>query len=945
MKKVGILCSVLFCALWSNLVFSQSLNSKFSGRIIDQQTLFPVAEANIYVSNWNGQIVRSDNRGDFELFISDTLINFIIAAKGYDTLYYFINHAATKDQLIYLKPNDFVPPQKPQQQISFQVIDGKTKQPIPYVNVATLSNEVIDLSDALGNIAISIDADIDTIMISDPSYKELKLAVANLLVDQKVMMEELQNELQTIWVKASKTKYSNKNNPAVELIRRVVAAKETNYLLDTLNTLIYDKYEKVQMGNYDFPKFLTHNFITRKQAFVFDNVDTLKFSPHAITPLYLQEKLLKVYMKDNVTNKREQAFAIKKVLFNDNFIGNKSIDNYLNHIYINFELTDENVMVMTNQFMSPMAKLAPTFYKYFLGDTIKTEDGKELIELYFGPRNKNDFLFLGRLYINKQNYAVEYAKMSLSKDINLNFIKDIKFDIHYTPLANGKYLMTSNNLFAIFNVANESRFGLYGEKLTTKTAIALDTPIAPEIWENPKFGFVDEDSLIQASKDKWLDLRPVPLTATEDKAYQNMDSLYRQKGFNEKLKWMRFLFMGYVKTGIFEIGPTNTFYAFNPVEGLRLRFGGRTMINETKNYHLEAYAAYGLRDKNWKWYGSASFGLFSNKSSRLLSEYPMNYIKITHQNDLLLPGQSPGYVQESSLFFSFKRGVNDKFLSNKYFKIEYFREVGNNIRITPFVQWVQQMPTGSWYYVKGDATRNDTIASTINTEVGLRLRWAPNERIIQGRTSRTEINTKYPIFNFNARWGLKDILGGEYKYQNYNAQVFKRVLIPQVGFINVRLGGNYIVGNNIPFTLLNVASGNQTYWLNTQQYMLMNYMEFISDRNVYLNLEHHLYGFIFNKIPLVKRLKFREVIGVKMLYGDIRPQNMPIVNPNLIKFPRNEDGLFTTTALGKQPYTEVFVGIENIFGFFRIDAIWRTTYLDMPNVSKFGVRAGVFFDF
>lgn len=931
---------VMVLLFFSTKTWSQQTHT-LSGKVIDFQTLFPVPNSTLWSDSTN--VVTADHNGNFEIEIADTLINIYVAKQGYDTLFYFIQHENLQNRLIYIYDNGYIPPSVIPLHLHFQILDAKTKQPIPYVSVSDKYYEKIGITDELGWVDIHTTQNVDSIFISTMSYKERFIPVSELDSGGTVTLEEVVDELQTVIKRARRERYSNKNNPAVDLIRKVIDRKEKNYFSDTLTGLSYEQYEKVQMGNYDIPRFITHNFLTRRQSFIFNNVDTEKYKPHGITPIYIQENLSNVYIKENVNNKITELKALKKVQFNENYIAGSSIENYLSHIYINFDLKDENMMVITNQFMSPMAKLSPVFYKFYISDTITTE-GKTLIELYFGPRNKNDFLFLGRLYINLENYAVEYAKMSLSKDINLNFVKDIKFDIRYKQLASGKYIMNYHNLFADFNMVNQTNFGVYGEKLLSIDNIKEDMPLPDSLWKN-KRKFVDEDSIFAATRNNWDTLRHYPLSTVESIAYRNMDSLYHQKSFNRKLKWMRFILGGYMNIGKYwEIGQTNTFYTYNPVEGFKLRLGGRTVINNTKKFHFQTYVGYGFGDDQWKYFGSASIALYKDKN-RILTEYPYNYIKITSQNDGLLPGMQPGFIQEGGIFMSVKRGVNDKYLYNRYYKVEYYKEFANHIRMVPFAQWVEQKPAGSWYYIKGDATYNDTVHATVNSEVGITLRWAPNEKIIQGRTSRTEMNNKYPIFNFTAKYGLKDVLDGAYNYQNYNLDIFKRIYIPQMGFINFRIGGNYIVGENLPFTLLHMPSGNQTYWLNTNDYMLMNSLEFISDRNVYLNAEYHLYGFIFNKIPLFKKLKFREVVGVKMLYGDISSKNMPIVNPNVFKFPLNAEGKYTTSALGKDPYIEAYAGVTNILGFFRVDAIWRLTYLEKPNVSPFAVRVGAQFDF
>jgi len=485
---------------------------------------------------------------------------------------------------------------------------------------------------------------------------------------------------------------------------------------------------------------------------------------------------------------------------------------------------------------------------------------------------------------------------------------------------------------------------IYGEKKMYIKDFSSNSSIHDTIWAVPQNAYIDE-GLLERDDSYWQVKRPEALTVVEENTYHNLELLYSDKNFNKKMTWARFIFAGYGNVGPIEIGPTNTFYSWNAVEGFRARVGGRTAINHTKNWMASGYVAYGFKDEVVKYYLSGSLGLYKDKN-RKLYDYPYNYLKVTYQSDYTLPGQAPGFVQEGSFFFSFKRGTNDKYIFNRYFNFQYFREMNNHFSIVPNFQIKQQMPAGSWYYIKGDATTNDTIRSLKTTELGIDLRWAPNETIIQSRTSRRILNNKYPIFTGKIVLGLKeDIFGGEYNYQRYELGVYKRIYLSQFGFINTLITGKYVAGNGLPFTLLDIPEANQSYWVKPLQFNLMNYMEFITDKSVMIDIDYHMYGFLLNKIPFIRKLKWREVAGIKILYGSLSEKNTPIKNSELLKFPLDDKGKPTTSGLGAQPYMEANVGVENIFKFFSAGVYWRLNYLDALNISKVGFRVGLRIDF
>jgi len=282
-------------------------------------------------------------------------------------------------------------------------------------------------------------------------------------------------------------------------------------------------------------------------------------------------------------------------------------------------------------------------------------------------------------------------------------------------------------------------------------------------------------------------------------------------------------------------------------------------------------------------------------------------------------------------------------LYNDIYNLNYMYEFKNHSSFNlGFKHW-QQTPAGSLSYLKGNGTGgvHDPITTA---EFSLELRWAPHEQFYQGKVYRIPIPNKYPIVTFRGIAGVKGIANSQYNYQNLSLNIYKMAYLSQLGYSEIVVEGGYIIGK-LPYPLLTIHRANQSYAYQLNSYNLMNFLEFVSDKYATINIDHNFNGFIFNKIPLFKKLKLREVVAVKVLYGGLRDENNPYKDPSLIQFTRDAQGIPVTYTLGKKPYMEGSIGIANIFKILRVDLVKRFTYLNNPVVSELGVRARFKFDF
>jgi len=819
------------------------------------------------------------------------------------------------------------------------VTDAQNNQPLPFVSVAFNGSTTGTLTDANGKYILRTTKPYTQLKISFIGYK---IVIRNITAGgQQVVDFKLHQEGKTLNEvtinSAKRQKYRNRDNPAVELIRKVIEHKNQNRMQSYPYTE-YEQYEKLQFSFSNLSTTIGDKKFFRKYKFLLDNRDSSTLPGKSLLPVYLDEKLTQNYYRNDPKAKKTVVLGEKKVNFGS-FIDNEGVNTYLNRMYSEVDIYSNNIFLMTNQFLSPIADEAPSFYKFFITDTVMDGNTK-LIELSFTPRNTTDMLFEGEIYITLDtNYAVQKAKLSINKNINLNWVRDMYVNQDFERNSEGKYSLKKTDMMADFGITKKGKAGLFGERTISYRNYVINKPRPDTTYNN--VDALPPEGIDHRSENFWTEARGTDtLTKAESKVYKNIDSLQTMPSFRRTMDIATLLLAGYKSFDWFEVGPANTFYSFNPVEGFRLRLGGRTTPELSKRYYFETYAAYGFRDERWKYFGSATYSL-NNKS---IYRFPQDYIRISAQRDTKIPGAELQFVQEDNFLLSFKRGVNDKYLYNDYYRFDYVHELENHFSYNLGYKYWKQAPAGSLEFIDNVNNAPNIVPDLATSEVALHLRYAPHEQLVQGKIYRITIPSKYPIYNVDYTAGISGLFGGQYNYQRLHARFDKRFYLSQLGYTDLTVEGGYIFGQ-LPYPLLTIHRANQTYSYQLDSYNLMNFLEFVSDHYASFHIDHCFNGFIFNKVPLLKRLKLREYISFKALYGGIRDENNPALHPGLLQFPTAGDGTPLTYALGKTPYTEGSIGVGNILKFFRVDLVERFNYLDNPNTTRFGIRTRATFDF
>ena len=816
------------------------------------------------------------------------------------------------------------------------VTDSTSGLPVSNVSVYFKNAKGVR-TDSAGAYFLQSDQAVTYVEFSIVGYKKLRIPIKQDTgtLELSVRIRPLYNELTNVTVtKKNKARYTNKNNPAVDLIRNVIDNKAQNRM-EGYNSSSYEKYEKLQVSLSNLTEKLKKNRFTKKFGFVFDNGDTSKIEGKSVSPVYLEETISKNYYQKKPERNKTVIVAQKKVDFGE-FIDSRGVSTYLNRLYEDVDIYSNNLSLLTNQFLSPVADMAPTFYMYFIKDTMEV-NGEKLIRLYFSPRNPNDLLLRGTLFITLDGkYAIQKVSILVSKYANINFVRELKINQDFEKGSNGRYHVSKSDMIADFGLSKNGG-GFVGERTVSYKNFQTDIAFNDTVFAGQRTEVLAD--ALDKNNSYWETTRHDSLTHAESKVYANIDSLKKMPSFKRTLDIATLFLAGYKSFSVVEVGPVSTFYSFNPVEGFRLRFGGRTTPKLSNRFYTEAYAAYGFKDEKWKYFLSGTYSL----NNKTIYDFPLHYLRASFQRDTKIPGQELQFVQEDNFLLSFKRGDNNKWLYNDIFRFDYVRELNNHFSYTIGAKYWKQAPAGKEFvYTKLNNGVPFNVPDITTGEASLELRWAPHEQFYQGKLYRIPIINKYPIFRFRYIAGIKGLFGGEYNYQSINLNIAKRFYLSQLGYTDISVEGGYLFGK-VPFPLLSIHRANQTYTYQLNSYNLMNFLEFVSDRYAAVNIDHYFNGFIFNKIPLIKKLKWREVITGKFLMGGLRSENNPDRTPDQLKFPVTE-GVTSTFSLSG-PYIELSAGIANIFKLLRVDVVKRLSYLDHPNVPQWGIRGRIKFDF
>lgn len=834
------------------------------------------------------------------------------------------------------------------QNIQGVVTDSLTNEPIPYLSVFYEGKGVGSITDNDGNYKVETRKGWNKLTFSAVGYvTKVVNIIPGVTKNLNVRMRPDDIMLDEVVVKPKREKYSRKNNPAVELMKKVIAHKKNNKLSEN-DYYQYNKYQKITMSLNDVTPEMLEKGMYKKMPFLKDQIELCEETNKFILPISVDETASQKIYRKHPKSEKTIIKGMSSTGVNELFATGDMLSTVLKDVFTDVNIYDNDIRLLQYPFISPISSSdAISFYKFYIMDTTFVDKDK-CFHLTFVPNNSQDFGFTGHLYVlADSSYTVKKCTMNLPKKSGVNFVDNMDIIQEFEQLPNGEWVLKTDDMIVEMTLMKIMQ-GFQIRRTTRYSDYAFDE--LPQQLFKRKGAEIKEADAMMRGDDFWNQYRPVPLTQTESSMDMLVKRLEQMPGFKYVIFVLKAFIENFVETGTKEhpskvdIGPVNTMISNNYIDGLRLRMSAQTTANLNPHLFFKGYYAYGFKDHRSKYMGEVEYSF--NKKEYLPREFPKNSITFSYQYDVMSPTDKFLKTDKDNVFVSFKTSTVDQMSYVRNIALKYENETQFGLKTTVEVKHSTDEPTGGLAYITNDDQK--TLVPEIQTmEASLAFRYAPGETFVNTKQRRIPVSFDAPVFTLSHTAGFKGVLGGEYNYNLTEIGLYKRFWFSSWGKIDMFVKGG-AQWNKVPFPLLIMPAANLSYILQRETFNLINNMEFLNDRYASLDVSWDLNGKIFNRIPLLKKLKWREAIGFKMLYGHLTDKNNPMKHPGdseLFLFP-TRDGRPTSFVMDpKTPYMECSVGIHNIFKILHIDYVRRLNYLDHPDAKKWGVRFMVMMTF
>jgi hypothetical protein len=701
--------------------------------------------------------------------------------------------------------------------------------------------------------------------------------------------------------------------------------------------LNYDKYEKMSFGFNDFSEVEDKNKILKKFKFLFDYMDTSDVTGKKVLPLSIKEKYSQEHFRLSPKGHKEYVVAVKHAGIDEVF-DEASMKRFMDDAFREVDIFGNDISFMQSRFVSPLSAIGTNYYKYYLNDTVNI-DGVKCVVLSFSPFTPQSFGFMGRIYVpvNDTTYSIKRVKMNVPSSINLNYVEHVYIQQDFESGPNGSLLKKNDDMTVEFKILPNTQ-GMYARRETSYKNYDFNPLANQNIFSKEGDQITARDANYMPDE-FWNDNRPKKLKTDENTMKKMLARLRESKLFYWGEKIVVALVSGYIPTASkdskYDIGPMNTTISGNTLEGVRLRLGGMTTANLDKHWFGRWYMAYGTRDEKLKYMGQLEYSF--NKKKYHSNEFPIHSILLQHQYDVDQLGQHYMYTNMDNVFLALKRQKDDKMNYLRKTLLEYRLETKSGFSVAVGFQHNIHEATRFLPFEDGFGNvHGDYKEAGFNVT----LRYAPHEKFYQTRSYRIPINLDAPILTLSHTYMPKGFMGSLFEVNKTEFGVQKRFWFSAFGYTDIILKAGKI-WSNVSYPDLLIPNANLSYTIQNESYSLMNAMEFANDQYMSWDVTYWANGAVLNRIPLVRYLKLREVFSFRGLYGKLKDSNNPDYNNDLFRFPIDSH----CKPMGKVPYMEAGVGLDNIFTFLRLDYVWRLTYRKTPGIDRSGIRVQLHFTF
>ncbi len=807
-----------------------------------------------------------------------------------------------------------------QTKVSGIVLDDNNK-PVGYASVAFKGTSEGIITNEDGRFYLESKENRKTLVVSFVGYTAQEIELTkSVTYDMKITLlsgEDL-NE-----VKIFSGKMSKKNNPAIDILRKIWARKRKNGLRQ-FKQYEMEKYEKVEFDANSIDSAYMKSKLFKGMEFIFKYVDTSKITGKTYLPIFINEALSNVY-GDNVRNKVKEVLKANKT---SGFNNNQQITAFIKDLYNDYDIYENYLKFFDKAFTSPLSRTGIDVYNYVLADSAYI-DKKWCYNIVYYPRRKNELTFKGDFWVNDTTWAIKKINMEVTKSANINWVKEIYIEQEFEVVSDSVFLLTRDYMMSDFAFSKKEKSkGVYGKRTTLFRNHKFNVEHPDDFYKQEVNAF--DESVYKKDDDFWAENRFEDLNKDEVGIYKMLDTLQTNKKFRRITDLVTILASGYIQKGNFDYGPIFSTFGYNEVEGVRLRTGGRTYFGQNDPWRVQGYVAYGFKDDKFK-YGISGKWLLDKKSRLILSGGNRRDVEqigasLTTTNDIL------GRSFASSAVFS--SGSNGKLTNINLTSIALEIEPVKNLTFQAgFSYRTLESASSTFSLAYYTDLHQQTIKSEIKqSEMSLQMDWTPRRKTIHYGVERDVVDSPYSRIFLNYSQGLKGVLNSDFDYEKFQLYYKQPFNIGGIGRLNIitELGKTY---SYIPLGLMSIVPGNQSYFTIENTFNLLDYYEFEADTYATIQVEHNFGGRIFSRIPFMRKLNWRETVGFKGVVGSISDKNKIINIPSGLTYRAPEDF-----------YWEYNAGIGNIFKVFKIEFSWRGSYIT-PTSTNFGVKGSFGFYF
>jgi len=789
------------------------------------------------------------------------------------------------------------------------ITDEVTKESIPFVSVTFLGTSSGTITDFEGTFFLEARVQQDTVVISCVGYLNDTITV------NKFGYTEINHSLKENPVILTEIVVDVSVNPAIAMFKKVTKNRKRNNP-ERYKTYSYEQYNKMELDISNIDSQLADEKFMKQFKFVFNNIDTSASTGQTYLPVMISETLSEYHFQKRPKRRKE---VIKATQFSG--FENESISKFSGQMYLNINVYDNYIQLVEKQFVSPVAINGLLVYEYFLTDSMFIDDNW-CYQMTYKPRRKHEYTFRGDMWIADTTFAVKKITARIDKDVNVDFIQNLHFKHKFEAINDSLWFPVEEELFIDFNISKKTS-GFLGRKNTYRKNVKVNEEFPKGFFTkgSPKEIITAKDA---TKKDTafWAENRHAELSGKEKNIYAVADSIQNIPAFRTVSDFVILIASGYYEFGWFEYGPFGNTYSTNAIEGHRFRVGGQTGYPFSKDIRLNGYLAYGTLDKKFKYGFGAEYKVKANQWTKL---------KVQYEKDLIQLGLSPNaFDQHNIMAVMLARTESNSLLSQKNFQIGLERDIKKGLTFNLNLRQRELSPVGEVQFIKN----KESISRLSETEIEAGLRIAFNEEFMETTFSRMSLGTVYPKTGINVTYGFPLENYSDYEYTKIELTYEHQFFLGPIGKFQYGGQAGKIFGN-VPFPLLKLHEGNETLIFDPYSYNMMYLYEFASDEYFGLYAEHHFQGLFLNKVPVIRKLKMREIAYAKGVIGRLSPEN------------RDEFTFPGSLSDVSKPYMEVGAGLENILTFFRADVIWRLTHTDNENkdIQKYGFRLSLVLNF